>query len=142
MATKTISSIKLLIDKQRKFFESNATRDIDFRMAQLIKFKQALQANEENIYASLHADFRKSKFEAYGTEIGVLYEEISCMLKNVKKMGYTGIGERYSSKFSIKKLYLSRALWCLLNHWSMELSVAINLSTRDWCHCSWKHLYC
>ena len=85
MATKTISSIKLLIDKQRKFFESNATRDIDFRMAQLIKFKQALQANEENIYASLHADFRKSKFEAYGTEIGVLYEEISCMLKNVKK---------------------------------------------------------
>ena len=85
MATKTISSIKLLIDKQRKFFESNTTRDIDFRMAQLIKFKQALQANEENIYASLHADFRKSKFEAYGTEIGVLYEEISCMLKNVKK---------------------------------------------------------
>ena len=43
-------------------------------MAQLIKFKQAFQANEENIYASLHADFRKSKFEAYGTEIGVLYE--------------------------------------------------------------------
>jgi aldehyde dehydrogenase (NAD+) len=87
MATKTkpISNIKLVIDKQRDFFDSNSTRDIDFRIEQLKKFKKAIQDNEENIYAALNADFKKSKFESFATEIGVLYEEISCMLKNVKK---------------------------------------------------------
>ncbi len=85
MATKTISSIKLLIDKQRNYFESNATRNIDFRLEQLNKFKQALKAHEELIYEALNADFRKSKFESFATEIGVLYEEINCMLKHTKK---------------------------------------------------------
>lgn len=87
MATKTatISNIKSVIDKQRDFFESNATRDIDFRIEQLKKLKKAIQENEENIYEALNADFKKSKFESFATEIGVLYEEISCMLKNVKK---------------------------------------------------------
>jgi aldehyde dehydrogenase (NAD+) len=33
----------------------------------------------------LNADFKKSKFETFATEIGILYEEISCMLKNIKK---------------------------------------------------------
>ena len=84
MATKTISNIKLIIDKQRDFFDSNSTRDIDFRIEQLKKFKKAIQDNEENIYAALNADFKKSKFESFATEIGVLYEEISCMLKSQK----------------------------------------------------------
>jgi hypothetical protein len=41
--TKTISNIKLVIDKQRDFFDSNSTRDIDFRIEQLKKFKKAIQ---------------------------------------------------------------------------------------------------
>jgi acyl-CoA reductase-like NAD-dependent aldehyde dehydrogenase len=56
--TKTISNIKLVIDKQRDFFDSNSTRDIDFRIEQLKKFKKAIQDNEENIYAALNADFK------------------------------------------------------------------------------------
>ena len=43
MATKTLSNIKKIIDQQRDFFESNATRDIDFRIEQLKKFKKAIQ---------------------------------------------------------------------------------------------------
>jgi aldehyde dehydrogenase (NAD+) len=85
MATQTISQIKSIIDKQRDYFESNATRDIDFRIEQLKKFKNAIKENEENIYAALNADFKKSKFETFATEIGIVYDEISCMIKNVKK---------------------------------------------------------
>lgn len=85
MATKTISNIKNIIDKQRDYFETNATRDIDFRIAQLKKFKKAIQENEDNIYEALNADFKKSKFETFATEIGIVYEEISCMIKNIKK---------------------------------------------------------
>ncbi len=85
MATKTISDIQSILDRQRDFFESNATRDIDFRIEQLKILKKAIQQNEEAIYTALNADFKKSRFEAFATEIGILYEEISCMLKNVKK---------------------------------------------------------
>ena len=76
MATKTISNIKNIIDKQRDYFETNATRDIDFRITQLKKFKKAIQENENNIYEALNADFKKSKFETFATEIGIVYEEI------------------------------------------------------------------
>jgi aldehyde dehydrogenase (NAD+) len=87
MATKTEtkSIIAQTIQQQRNFFESGATRNIDFRIDQLKKFKKAIQDNEENIYTALNADFKKSKFETFATEIGILYEEISCMLKNIKK---------------------------------------------------------
>ena len=87
MATKTetTSIIAQTIQQQRNFFESGATRNIDFRIEQLTKFKKAIQDNEDNIYVALNADFKKSKFESFATEIGILYEEISCMLKNIKK---------------------------------------------------------
>lgn len=85
MAVQTISNIKSILDKQRNFFENNATRGIDFRIEQLKKLKKAIKVNEFNIYEALNADFKKSQFETYATEIGVLYEEINCMLKNIKK---------------------------------------------------------
>lgn len=85
MATKTISAIKSTIDKQRDYFESNATRDVDFRIQQLKNFKKALQHHESAIFEALQADFRKSNFETYATELGIIYDEINCMLKHVKK---------------------------------------------------------
>jgi len=71
--TKTISNIKSVIDKQRDFFESNATRDIDFRIEQLKKLKKAIQENEDNIYEALSADFKKSKFELLFRNIFILH---------------------------------------------------------------------
>ncbi len=85
MATQTTSKIKSIIDRQRAFFESNATRPIDFRIAQLKKLRKAIQEHEEDIYTALNNDFRKSKFETFATEIGIVYEEISIMLKHIKK---------------------------------------------------------
>lgn len=85
MKTTTFTSvIEKQVAEQRAFFESGSTRDIDFRIEQLKRFKNAIKAHEDEIYEALNADFRKSKFETYATEIGVLYEELSCMLKNVK----------------------------------------------------------
>src|SRR5436190_1370482 len=85
MATKTLSNIKNIIDQQREVFESNLTRDVAYRIEQLNKLKKAIKDNEENIYNALNADFKKSKFEAFATEVGIVYEEISAMVKNIKK---------------------------------------------------------
>lgn len=85
MTATTISPLKELLDRQRDFFESNTTRDVDYRIKQLKKLKKALQVNEQEIYTALYTDFKKSAFETYATEMGLLYDEIGCMLKNIKK---------------------------------------------------------
>jgi aldehyde dehydrogenase (NAD+) len=88
MATKTankINHIQPIINLQRQFFETEKTKDIDFRINALKKLKKSIQQNEEKIYDALYQDFNKSKFETYTSEISVLYEEINLMLKNIKK---------------------------------------------------------
>ena len=65
MTATTISPLKELLDRQRDFFESNTTRDVDYRIKQLKKLKKALQVNEQEIYTALYTDFKKSAFETY-----------------------------------------------------------------------------
>lgn len=84
-ATKTKSTIGAMIQQQRDYFETLTTRNVEFRIEQLKRFKKAIQQHEDEIYAALNADFKKSQFEAFATEIGIVYEEISLMLKHIKK---------------------------------------------------------
>lgn len=84
--TKTkISAIAKLVAQQRDFFESGATRPVEVRIKQLKKLYKVIQDNEQEIYAALNADFGKSIFETYTSEIGITLSEISVMLKNIKK---------------------------------------------------------
>ncbi|WP_213531367.1 aldehyde dehydrogenase [Paenibacillus cisolokensis] len=66
-------------------FYSGATRDTAFRKQQLIKLKAAIQANENDIIAALYQDLRKSEFEAYATEVGLVLNSISHMIKHIDK---------------------------------------------------------
>lgn len=87
MAVKTLenSSIALLVKQQRAFFESGVTLDVQERVKQLRKLRDVIQKAEQQIYDALIADFGKPVFETYTSEIGVVLEEIGCMLKNIKK---------------------------------------------------------
>ena len=71
--------------KQNDFFNSNQTKDVDFRLEQLQKFKGVIKANEGILYDAIYEDFGKSEFETYTTELSLLYHEISSFLKNIKK---------------------------------------------------------
>ena len=55
------------------------------RIEALKKLKSIIKENEEKISEALFLDLGKSKFEAFTTEIGVLYLEINFALKNIKK---------------------------------------------------------
>lgn len=88
MATKQankLNAIQPLIDKQRAFFETDATKSISFRIKALKQLKESIQQHEDKIYKALFDDFSKPKFDTYTSEISVLYEEINTMLKNIKK---------------------------------------------------------
>lgn len=76
---------KVSISDLRKFYSSGATRDIPFRIEQLRKLKHAIKTHENEILEALHRDLHKSPFEAFASEVGILYPEIDHTIKNLKR---------------------------------------------------------
>jgi len=76
--------MKTLIQSQRDFFNSNQTKSIDFRIAQLLKLRKLLQANEQILNEAIYADFQKSAFDTYTNELSILYAEIDESVRKVK----------------------------------------------------------
>jgi len=74
-----------LFQKQQAYFLSGETLEINFRLQQLKKFKEAVLRNEKLIYEALYKDLRKSEFESYATEIGFVLEELSNHIRHLKK---------------------------------------------------------
>jgi len=78
-------SITEIYIQQKDFFNSNKTKDIAFRIAQLKRLKQVLKANETLLYDAIYQDFGKSEFETYAAELALIYHEINISIKNIPK---------------------------------------------------------
>ena len=72
-----------LIQRQRAFFRSGATRPLEFRRAQLQKLRDALEASEAALLGALHADLHKPAAEAYLGEVGFVLSEIRHTLRHL-----------------------------------------------------------
>lgn len=76
--------IQQTFNMQRSFFDNGWTRSYEFRIEQLKKLKQAIKRNEKQIIEALYLDLHKPEYEAYTSEIGILYEEINVAMKQLK----------------------------------------------------------
>ena len=74
-----------IVNQQKTFFNSNATKDVNFRIETLKKLKHILKENEDKLYTAIYSDFKKSEFETYLTEISLIYNELNESIKNLKK---------------------------------------------------------
>lgn len=74
-----------LIKNQRTFFSTNQTKNVDYRLEQLRKLKEAIQKNQRKLEEALWQDLGKSPEEAYLTEVSLVLSEIDYHLKNLKK---------------------------------------------------------
>lgn len=72
------------IARLKAFYETGATRDPGFRVRMLKKLAGAIRAAEPDIMNALREDLRKSQFESYASEIGILYPEIKYAAKNLR----------------------------------------------------------
>ena len=77
-------NIKEVHSKQHTFFNTNKTKDVNFRIAQLKKIKALLKENEAALYKAIYEDFGKSEFETYASELSLIYHEINIFIKNIK----------------------------------------------------------
>ena len=71
------------VKRQREFFATGATRDIEFRRRMLRRLGDALHEWEQPLTEALMADMHKSPEEAYMTELGILHGEIRLHLRKV-----------------------------------------------------------
>lgn len=73
-----------ILQNQRDFFNTNQTKNVAFRVAQLKKLRQLLKANEVVMYQAIYQDFKKSEFETYLTELSQTYHEIDLFIRKIK----------------------------------------------------------
>ena len=72
-----------LIAGQRAFFQTGATRSLEFRRARLQELHRAIEAREPLLLDALHADLRKSPRQAYTSEIGFVLSDIRHALRHL-----------------------------------------------------------
>lgn len=77
--------IRDIVEKQRGYFRSGATMDIDWRITQLKKLKAAVIAHEEEFERALAEDLGRSAVEAYLCDIGPIIVEINEMIRGLHK---------------------------------------------------------
>ena len=90
----TKEEIHGLVLKQREFFLTGITLDVNFRISQLKRLKEMMLANSEKIEKALKEDLGRSDAEAYFCDIGSVVMEINEYIKGVKKWNRP---ERHSS---------------------------------------------
>ncbi len=99
-----------LIEKQRIFFESGKTKQVDYRILQLRKLRTGIQRMEKEINEALKKDLNKSEFESYMTEIGMVLHEIRFTIKNTRewakrKLRKTPLAQFPAISFTVSEPY-------------------------------------
>lgn len=80
----TEQEIKQTVTKQRQFFYSGATQNVEYRLQALRRLQSCIVKYEQEINAALKADLGKSSFEGYMCETGLALTELSYMLRHTR----------------------------------------------------------
>lgn len=68
--------MKKLVAQQRHFFYSHRTKDLSFRINELKRLENILRNNIDLLDQAIYKDFKKSSFENYLTELGLVFQDI------------------------------------------------------------------
>ena len=77
--------IEGLVKKQRAYFRTQATKDLEIRRNALKKLRSAIRDMEAEIHAALRADLNKSDMEAYMSETGMVLSELTYQLRHIEQ---------------------------------------------------------
>lgn len=79
-----MADIEALVGRQRAYFETGKTKSVSRRIKALQILKREIQKREAQIEAALQADLKKSGFETYMCETGLVLAELSHMLRHLR----------------------------------------------------------
>ncbi|MBZ9631170.1 aldehyde dehydrogenase [Salegentibacter sp. LM13S] len=124
-SAKTISDT---YKSQRRFFISQETKSITFRLQQLKTLKKAIKQYEDKMNEALWKDLHKSKEEAFLTETSLLIEEIDYHIKNLKRWAKPKkVGTPLQIKPSGSKIfYEPLGIGLIIAPWNYPFQLTIN----------------
>lgn len=79
------TELKEQVKRQREFFATGKTKNLDFRIEHLRKLRVALDTYEKDILNALKLDLGKSFQESYFTELSLIIDEIKLHARKIKK---------------------------------------------------------
>ncbi len=82
-ATEVLLSRRL--EESRAYFDTGETRSVSFRKEALRRLREEIVLREDQILSALEADLGKPAFEAWGSEIGMVLEEISYIRRRLSR---------------------------------------------------------
>ncbi len=80
-----MTDIPQILQRQREFFRSGKTLDIECRRKALLRLKEEILKTEDAIEAALKEDLGKSGFESYMCETGMVLSALDHALKHIRK---------------------------------------------------------
>lgn len=119
--------IQALVAKQREFFLSGATLPVEYRIRALKSLKEAIIKNETKITQAIRQDLGKSDVESFMCEIGLVLNEISYMLRHVRrfakdKIVYTNLAQ-FAARSYVKSVPYGVTL--VISPWNYPFLLAI-----------------
>ena len=119
--------LKEIINNQRDFFNTNATKSVKYRINMLQRLKEAIRNNEVAILSALYKDLLKSRAEAYMSELAIVYAEINEALKNVRKWSRPEKVKGTISTFPAKNYVYSEpyGVVLIISPWNYPFNLAI-----------------
>jgi len=81
----SVDTIRALVERQRQAHYAGATRPLAARRALLDTLRRAIVEMEPEIHAALWEDLHKGAFEAYTSEIALVYEEIRTARRHLRR---------------------------------------------------------
>lgn len=102
--------ISNVVKKQREFFFTGKTKNIDFRIKSLEKLENSIRKYQDTIEQALKKDLNKSELESYMTEIGMVLSDLNFVKKRLKKWSkdekvLTPLSQFHSRSFITKEPY-------------------------------------
>ncbi|MBR2831453.1 MAG: aldehyde dehydrogenase family protein [Oscillospiraceae bacterium] len=85
----TKDTIHALAEKQRTFFRTGVTLDVDWRLRQLKKLRAAVLAHEKELTGALAADLGRSEAEAYFCDVGSTVLELTEAIRGLRRWAKT-----------------------------------------------------
>ena len=106
--------VKALLERQRAYFLSGATRSPAVRVLMLDRLYREIKKLEPEINAALEADLGKSASESYMCETGLTLSEISYMKKHLRKFAERKRVHTPLAQFPSRSYILREPYGCVL----------------------------
>lgn len=114
--------------KQRKFFLTGKTKDVEFRLKALGRLEAAVLKYANSFSTALKEDLHKSELESYMTEIGIVLNEVRYAKKHLRvwartKRLPTPLHQFHASSFCMSEPY---GVVLIIAPWNYPLNLSIS----------------